>query len=268
MRIAVGAVDSLEALARGILLREGLDHAHPRDILGHAADHRRHPRAGLAERGPRMAREQRRRQYHQRQDGEAEQGQARAHREHHDDDAHQHHAAADQVDQPLRQQIVDHRDVVDHPRDRDADDVCVVVAQRQRLEVAEQPCAQRRQHLLPNPCEQVTLADRGQVDPHERAGCQQGDPAQAGRVAVGDVLVDRHLDQVGCGERQGRGDQRQRQRDGHAPPVWAHKAEQPHDDAPVEGTALGILAEALERATRAHARPARTDRKAHCFFQL
>ena len=81
-------------------------------------------------------------QHHQRQHAEGEQRQARAHGEHDHDDADQHQHVADQGDQALREQVVDHRHVVDDARDGHADDVGVVVAQRQRLQVAEQLAAQ------------------------------------------------------------------------------------------------------------------------------
>ena len=51
------------------------------------------------------------------------------------DDAHQHQHIADQGDHALREQFVDHRHVVDHARNGDADDMRIVIAQRELLQV-------------------------------------------------------------------------------------------------------------------------------------
>ena len=95
-----------------------------------------------------------------RQHGEGEQRQARAHVEHDDDDAAQHQGIADQGDDALREQLVDRRDIVHHPRDGHADDVGVVVAQREPLQVVEQVAAQVGEHALPDPGEVDTAGRR------------------------------------------------------------------------------------------------------------
>ena len=148
---AIVLIGRIEAVAHRLFLRERLDHSHPGQVLRQRADNAGHAAARLAKRDPCSPREPIRRQQHQRKYAECEQRQRRAERQHDTDDAEQNQQIADQADQPLRQQFVDDRNITDHARNRYADDMPVVVPQRERLQVAHQLHPQRRQYTLTDP---------------------------------------------------------------------------------------------------------------------
>ena len=106
-------------------------------------------------------------------------------------------------------------------------------------EMAEELVAEGGQHPLPHPGEKVPPPRRGRIDGDQGTGDPHRRDGQPAHVARGNVLVDGHLDQVGCRQRQGRRRQHQHKGCGHAPSVGAQEGQQPEHDARIAEGANG-----------------------------
>jgi len=231
--VAVGPVHFLKPLAGGVFLNKGLDDAHACDVLSQVAHDNGDAGSCLAEGHLGAPREEIGGQQHQGKHREGQQGQQGADGEHHTHDAQQYQRVANQRDEAFRQEFVDDGDIADDPRDDDAGDMGVVIAQVQRLEMAEELGAHAGQHPLPRPGEQVPLAHGRGVEAREDRGQEEGDTGQARRVSMGDGLIDGFLEQIGAD--QGHRGPHEHEEEGrrHALPVGSQVDQEPDKDAPV-----------------------------------
>jgi hypothetical protein len=108
----------------------------------------------------------------QRRDAHRQQGELPADREHHREDPDEQQQARQQVDEPVGDQLLDVGDVAAHPLDQVADPPAAVPAEREALEVGEQPA--------PQPGAGVLAHERGDPQLCERQGGPEGPERDGG----------------------------------------------------------------------------------------
>ena len=105
-------------------------------------------------------------------------------------------AVLDEARDAVRQELVERLDVVRDPADDRAGPVPLEEAERQALEVAEEPDAQIRERALADPAREVRLErrerERGEAGGHER----DDDDGERLEILCEDAVVDRDLRQV------------------------------------------------------------------------
>ncbi len=263
LRVPRVTIASFEPLGGRRHLRERPNHAHPADRLGQVADHRGDRRPRGAERAPRQAGKDQRGDHHHGDHREGGQRQLRVHDQHGHDDADQDQGIADDLHQPLRQHLVDGGDVVDHPRDGDADRVLGVIAQRQPLQVAEELRPHRGEHPLADPRQQVGLQRMRGIGAQERQDQEAGDQRQAPQVAGGDGVVDGELDQPRRRQAQCGDHQHGERCGGHVPAIGTQVDRQAADDVRIDRPALAAAGERGQRGPRSAAPHAAGGEGAH-----
>lgn len=127
---------------------------------------------------------------HRRNDRVADEREPPVEQQHGDEDADERQERAEELRQPLRQELIERVDVAQQARHQVADRPLVEPRQRQPLQVREQPLAQRRQQVLAGGADAAhlrALAERGHdVDAEE----DRHRAAEAAGVVAGDVVVD------------------------------------------------------------------------------
>ena len=204
---AVVGVDLAEALLVGALARVRLHDAHPGDVLRERRGHVAEPLADGAVRARRVDPEGGRRGQHQRHDREGRQRELPVEQEEDhgrpDEDQRALHEGRDAV----RHQLVERVDVVRQPADDHARAVALVVAEREALQMPEEPVAQVGEDALARPTGEVRLRGAREQARDARDGEDRDDPGQRREVLRRDSVVEGQLGEVrrrepdhGCGE--------------------------------------------------------------------
>ena len=184
VRLAVVLVDRAELLRVLLLAREGLEDAHARDVLLERGGHRAEPLAHAAVGARRAAAEDRSREAHEREDEQRREREPPVEQEEDDDRPEEHQRVLDEALDAVRDELVERFDVVREARDDVPGAAALVVAEREPLQVAEEPFAQVGQDPLADPPGQVRLGHaRAPVEEADRE--ERGDdPAEQGQVVL------------------------------------------------------------------------------------
>ena len=135
---AVAGAYLAEALVGLRLAGEGLDDAHPGDVLLQRGGDQPEPLADAAIRARRASAEDRRGDGHQREDDERGEREAPVEQEEDDRRADENEEVLDEARDPVRDQLVQRLDVVREPRDDRTRAIALVEAEREAAEVAEE----------------------------------------------------------------------------------------------------------------------------------
>ena len=140
--------------------------------------------------------------------------------------------ALDERRHAVRDELVDRLDVVREPADDHARAVALVEAERQPLQVAEEPGAQVGEDALADPAGHVRL-DVGHAPVREAGGDEDADDEiETAAVVVADGVVERVLGEIRRGERGRRRGEEREHGEGRALPVRGHQAPEQPDAAP------------------------------------
>ena len=184
-----------------------MDDAHAGDVLGEGGGHEPEPLADGQVGAGRPLAEDRRRDAHERDHGERREGQPPVEDEEQDRRPEEGERVLDEARDAVGDELVDRFDVVRQAADDHAGAVALEEAEREPLEVVEQPVAQVGQDALADPAREVGLrvgqAPVQQPGEEERAD----DPPERRQVLVLDAVVDRVLGEERRRERGRRGEQ-------------------------------------------------------------
>ena len=191
------------------LAREGLHDAHAREILSERRRDQAEPLANAAIGMVRARPEPGGREAHQREDDQRREREPPVEEEEHDYRSREDEGVLDEAREAVGDELVERLDVVRDAAHRRAGAVALVVAEREALQMVEQPDPQIGQTALADPAGEVRLRARE----HERgdAGDEERDHDDRERlqVAVRDPVVDRELREVRGEQRDARvGDER------------------------------------------------------------
>ena len=220
-------------LLAGILARERLNHPHSGIRLGElAGEHgHRYPRPSVGD--LRFFGEDPHGDHHERHHGKRDQGESRRQRHHDGDGEAERQNVAESLNDAVAEQLVDRLHVVDHARDNHAARDPVEVGERQALKVTHQVAAHLLQQPLANDGHHLHLRpvrqEGGEVGQHRQAE----EDGHAADVAVGDVVVDRHLRPHRSDRHQRRLGDGHRQGERHTPAVREDVRQRPSRDARV-----------------------------------
>ena len=194
----------MEGLLLHRLARERLDDAHAGDVLG---ERRRDEAEALAHAavGPvGAAAEPGRDERHRDQHGQRRQREPPVEQEEDDGGADEEQGVLDQARDAVRDELVERLDVVRDPADHDAGAVALVEAEREPLQVCEEPVAKVGEDPFADPAGQIGV--RCRECEREQGGDEEerDDPRQPAQVLRLDPLVDRELRQVRRRERDER----------------------------------------------------------------
>ena len=139
VRLAVALVDAAEGRLARRLAREGLHDAHARDVLGERRRDEAEPLANAAVRMVRARPEPRGREPHQREDDQRREREPPVEEEEHDYRSREDERVLDEARDAVGDELVERLDVVRDPAHRRAGAVALVVAEREALQVVEQP---------------------------------------------------------------------------------------------------------------------------------
>ncbi len=140
-----------------VFAREGLDDAHARDALRQGGRDSREPlpNAAVGARGP--APEDRGRDAQEREDGEGRQCEPPVEEEEDDHRTEEHQRVLEEARDTVRDELVERLDVVRKAGDDGPGAVSLVVAERESLEMGEEPLSKVGQDPLPDPAREVRL---------------------------------------------------------------------------------------------------------------
>ena len=230
VRLAVALVDAAEAALVLGLAGERLHDPHAGDVLGQRRRDEAEALAHAPVRAVRADAEPGGRDRHQRQHHQRREREPPVEQEEDDRGAGEQQRVLDEARDAVGDELVERLHVVRDAADDHAGAVALVVAERQPLQVAEEPVAQVGEHALPDPAGEVGLHTGQGERQHARDEEQGDDPGQRLQVAVVDAAVDGELGEVRRRERdervrEQRGDRercpalvRQRQPDEHREP--------------------------------------------------
>ena len=235
--VAMLAVDELEAAVVHLLAAEQLHRRHAVDVLVEervdARDPQAHLPVGLAHVPPEPLRQDE----NQRQHREGDQRKPPVHPQQRHHDADEHEQIAERRDDARREQIVDDVDVGRHARHQPPDGIAIVERQIQPLQMRVDLHAHVEHDALADHLHHVGLGVLERERRNQHRQVHQRDVVEAGKVALGDVLVDGDLDQIRRRELRHRvADQRQ-QRTGHVPLVRTQVPQQAAHEPRVVGLA-------------------------------
>jgi hypothetical protein len=233
----VPGVDDVEAVEGPPFLAEQLHRRHPGDVFLEKSIDARDEGAHGAVRLAGVAAEPLRDDNNQRNDCQCNQGKAPVHHEQDDGDADQHEHVAEDRDDACGEQIVQHVDVGRDPRHQAADRIAIVEADVEALQMLVDLHAHVEHDALAGQLQDPRLQELQRERAQQDGKKQQGDAIEAGEIAGGDVLVDRHLHQVRLGElKAGAGhDGRERQR--HVAAIGPQIPQQPAHQQRIVGFA-------------------------------
>ncbi len=155
--------------------------------------------------------------------------------EHHRHDAEQREHVAEDRDHARREQVVQDVHVRRDPRHQPADRIVIVVAHVEPLQVAVNPHADVEHDPLAGQLHRPGLDVLGHEAEHQHAEIQERQRSEAVEIAGRDVLIDRHLHQVGLRQRHRRAQRNRDERQRHLPPVRAQVGQQPAHQPRVVG---------------------------------
>ena len=232
---AVLVVDLAEAPQLLVLAVEHLHDAHPGDVL-------LQERVQPADLLPRLAvddahavAEFHRRPEHQRHHGERDERERHVQREHEVRDEDELGEAPEDRHDAGREEVGERLDVARRPRDEPADGRAVEVAERLVLDVAEDARAEVVERVLADPLRRVVADERRQSLPDEHEHEEPDDAEQPVDVALGDVPVDRDLDELGLEGTEERRGEHEHARDDHLPFVGQEEGEDAAEEFAVVG---------------------------------
>ena len=204
VRASVRLVHAAERrLARG-LAREGLDDPHARDVLGERRGDEPEPLPHAPVRAVRADPEPRRRAGHQRQDDERREREPPVEEEEDDGRPQQEERVLHEARDAVGHELVERLDVVRDPADDRAGSVALVEAEREALEVAEEPDAQVGERPLAHPAGEVRLEGRERERRDPGRDERDDDDDERLEIAIVDAVVDRDLREVRREERDER----------------------------------------------------------------
>ena len=237
VRVAVIAVDVLEALEVQRFAAEDLNGRHTRQVLLQIRVDARDERADHSIRLADVAAEPLGDQDDQRQDDEARQRQLRVHAQHHDHDAEQREHIAEDGDDSGGEQVVQDIHVARDARHQAANGITVVEPQIQPLQMGVNLHPQVVHDALPGQLHhpRLDVLERERGEQHGQK--LPGDHRQAAEILVRNVVVDRNPRKVRRRELEHRAGDDRHQRDGDLRLVGTQIAQQPLHQAAVVGFA-------------------------------
>ena len=233
------AVDVVELPATLRLASEDLDQPHADDRFLQERVERGHPGAHGAVRAAHPSSEPRSDHEHHRKHGQRDERQLPVHHQQHDDDPGQLDDVCEDQHEAGRERLVERLDVAGHACHQAADRVAIEERGRQPLEVGEDPRAQIEDHVLSGDLERIELQVAQQELGEQRQQEQSRRQHQGPRVAPGDPLVDRHLEQPWLDDLRGRDTDEQHERGDDEAAVRTDEFPQPKHQATVERPAGG-----------------------------
>ena len=235
------AVDELEAAVIHVLAPKQLHRRHAVDVFVQERVDAGDPQADLPVGLAHVPPEPLRQDEDERQHREADQRKAPVHPQQRGHDADEHEQIAERRDHARREQIVDDVDVCRHSRHQPADRIAIVERQIEPLQMRVDLHAHVEHDALPDHLHHVGLGVLERERRNQHGQVDQRDVVEAGKIALGDVLVDGDLDQIRRRELRHRVADQREQRTGHVPLMGTEVPQKAPHEARVVGLAEDVF---------------------------
>ena len=258
VRRAVALVDPTERRLAHRLAGERLDDPHARDVLRERGGHEPEALADVSVGAVRARPEPGGRSGHERKDEERREREPPVEEEEHDGRSHEDERVLDEARHAVGDEQVERLDVVRDPADDRAGAIPLVEAERQALEVVEEPDPEVGEGALADPAREVGLRAREDEGGDARGDEGDDDDRELVEVLRGDAVVDGELREVRREERDERvGDERDARERG-SQPVRPREADERAEPSarlaprPVVDTRAPLVAEMAARLPDLH----------------